>query len=463
MRKAEWKYIYRGACAVILILVAAVMFAFTWKDFVEENNTTGRLLGTGNMTVSISIYVLLFFLIGKALRMFKIGVERTVNLLASVVLSVLTVNILETLISAGILGMPSWIGQMMGMYAALFLVQSVVLCMLAYGMLLVYRRLFAPLRILEVFRIDDETLRCKIDALRHKYHVCARMAYTEESQQAFREQMQKYDAVLINDLPSHQKNQILKICLDMNKRAYLVPKISDVIVRSSEQINLIDTPLFLCRNIGIGKAQRIVKRCMDLLLSLLGIVVFSPVMLLVAIAIRLDDGGPVLFRQERVTLDEKRFMILKFRSMRVDAEKDGKPHPAGEKDDRITRVGRFIRATRIDELPQLFNILMGEMSIVGPRPERVEHVEKYTREIPEFSLRSKVKGGLTGYAQVYGKYNTSALDKLKMDLIYITNYSPLLDIQILFETIKILFQKESTEGFKESKIREIHDEHEVRH
>jgi lipopolysaccharide/colanic/teichoic acid biosynthesis glycosyltransferase len=156
-------------------------------------------------------------------------------------------------------------------------------------------------------------------------------------------------------------------------------------------------------------------------------------------------------------------MILKFRSMRVDAEKDGKPHPAGEKDDRITRVGRIIRATRIDELPQLFNILRGEMSIVGPRPERVEHVEKYTREIPEFSLRSKVKGGLTGYAQVYGKYNTSALDKLKMDLIYITNYSLLLDIQILFETIKILFQKESTEGFKESKIREIHDGHEERH
>ena len=143
--------------------------------------------------------------------------------------------------------------------------------------------------------------------------------------------------------------------------------------------------------------------------------------------------------------------------MIVDAEKDGRPHPAGEEDDRITKVGRIIRAYRIDEFPQLINIIKGEMSIVGPRPERWEHVEKYTYDIPEFSYRYKVKGGLTGYAQVYGKYNTSALDKLKMDLIYITNYRFLLDIQIIFETIKILFLKESTEGFDQEKIDEMHE------
>ena len=141
--------------------------------------------------------------------------------------------------------------------------------------------------------------------------------------------------------------------------------------------------------------------------------------------------------------------------MIVDAEKDGKPHPAGEKDDRITKVGRIIRATRVDELPQLINILKGDMSLVGPRPERVENVELYTKDIPEFSFRSKVKGGLTGYAQVYGKYNTTALDKLKLDLMYITNYTLLLDVQIIFETIKIIFQKESTEGFSEERIEEF--------
>jgi lipopolysaccharide/colanic/teichoic acid biosynthesis glycosyltransferase len=143
--------------------------------------------------------------------------------------------------------------------------------------------------------------------------------------------------------------------------------------------------------------------------------------------------------------------------MIVDAEKDGRPHPAGEKDDRITKVGHVIRAIRVDELPQLINILKGDMSIVGPRPERVEHVEKYTQDVPEFKYRLKVKGGLTGYAQVYGKYNTTALDKIKLDMYYIINYSIRLDLQIIFETVKILFQKESTEGFTEERVEEMHD------
>jgi lipopolysaccharide/colanic/teichoic acid biosynthesis glycosyltransferase len=186
---------------------------------------------------------------------------------------------------------------------------------------------------------------------------------------------------------------------------------------------------------------------MDLVLSLFALIVLSPVMAVVAILIHLEDGGPIFFRQERCTLNGEKFMILKFRSMIVDAEKDGRPRPAGEEDDRITKIGHFIRATRIDELPQLVNIIKGEMSIVGPRPERVEHVEKYCADIPEFIFRQKVKGGLTGYAQVYGKYNTSALDKLKLDMIYIVNYSILMDIQIIFETVKVIFSKESTEGF----------------
>ena len=190
---------------------------------------------------------------------------------------------------------------------------------------------------------------------------------------------------------------------------------------------------------------------------MIGLVLTSPILLVVAIAIKLEDHGPVFFKQKRTTIGGAEFDILKFRSMIVDAEKDGKPHPAGEADDRITKVGHVIRPTRIDELPQLINILKGDMSIVGPRPERIEHVKKYTEEIPEFVYRLKVKGGLTGPAQVFGKYNTSPLNKLKMDLFYITNYSLLLDLQILFETVKILAQKESTEGFSEKRQEEMHD------
>jgi exopolysaccharide biosynthesis polyprenyl glycosylphosphotransferase len=263
------------------------------------------------------------------------------------------------------------------------------------------------------------------------------------------------DAVLINDLPAHEEHMILKQCFDLDKRVYVLPKISDILIKSSDDLNIMDTPLYLCRNMGISKVEGAIKRFFDVLISGLALLILSPVLLVVAIAIKLEDHGPVFFRQERVTLNNRHFTILKFRSMIVDAEKDGRPHPAGERDPRITKVGCFIRETRIDELPQLINSLKGDMSIVGPRPERYEHVEMYTKDIPEFSFRSKVRGGLTGYAQVYGKYNTSALDKLKLDLMYITNFSILLDLQIILETLKIIFIKESTEGFSEGKIQEI--------
>ena len=187
---------------------------------------------------------------------------------------------------------------------------------------------------------------------------------------------------------------------------------------------------------------------MDIILCSIAMIVAAPIMLVVAIAIKLEDGGPVFFTQKRATIDGKTFDILKFRSMIVDAEKFGEVIPATERDPRITKVGSIIRATRIDELPQILNILKGEMSIVGPRPERVEHVEKYSKEIPEFSYRLKVKGGLTGYAQIYGKYNTSAYDKLRLDLMYIEKYSLLLDIKLILMTLQIMLRKESTEGFK---------------
>jgi len=218
---------------------------------------------------------------------------------------------------------------------------------------------------------------------------------------------------------------------------------------------LFDTPLLLLRNNGLSFEQRVVKRLLDIVVSLLVIIVTSPIMIIIAIAIKAYDGGPVFFKQKRCTKDGKVFEIHKFRSMIVDAEKEGISIPASDKDPRITPVGNIIRATRLDELPQAFDILNGNMSLVGPRPERIEHVEKYTKEIPEFAYRLKVKGGLTGYAQIYGKYNTTAYDKLKLDLMYVQNYSILLDLKLILMTVKIIFMKESTEGFDEKQISEI--------
>ncbi|MBQ1826128.1 MAG: sugar transferase, partial [Firmicutes bacterium] len=235
------------------------------------------------------------------------------------------------------------------------------------------------------------------------------------------------------------------------------PKLSDIMVRNSEDLNLVDTPIYLFRNSGIPRWKLAVKRLFDIVSSALVLVILSPIFAVIAYLIHHEDGGPVFFRQERVTQNGRRFMILKFRSMIVDAEKDGRPHPAGEDDPRITKIGKFIRKTRIDEFPQLVNIIKGDMSVVGPRPERWEHVEKYTEDIPEFKLRLKAKAGLTGLAQVYGKYNTSALDKLKMDLMYIENFSLFMDVQILFETLRVFFQGESTEGFTEEATNVMHD------
>lgn len=183
---------------------------------------------------------------------------------------------------------------------------------------------------------------------------------------------------------------------------------------------------------------------------MIAIIILSPIMIVVALLIKATDKGPVLYKQCRLTKNGKQFMVLKFRSMRVDAEKDGVARlSSGDKDDRITPIGKLIRKVRFDELPQLFNILFGDMSIVGPRPERPEIAAQYEKELPEFNLRLQAKAGLTGYAQVYGKYNTTPYDKLQMDLMYIASPSIIEDIKIMFATVKILFMPESTEGIAE--------------
>ena len=195
--------------------------------------------------------------------------------------------------------------------------------------------------------------------------------------------------------------------------------------------------------------QLLAKRALDLMLAVPAFIITSPVMLITAVAVKLYDGGPVLYKQVRLTRHDRKFEIYKFRSMVVDAESDGIAKLARENDDRITPVGRIIRATRIDELPQLFNILKGDMSFAGPRPERPEIMEEYCKEIPEFAFRTRVKAGLTGYAQVYGKYNTTPYDKLKLDLFYISNYSMWTDIKLILMTLKIVLKKDATEGVSE--------------
>lgn len=255
------------------------------------------------------------------------------------------------------------------------------------------------------------------------------------------------DVVFLSGVHSHERNIIMKHCVEHNVTALIIPRIGDVIMSSAKKVHLFHLPILRVERYNPSPEFVVMKRCFDVVASGVAAILTLPIMAVVAIAIKAEDGGPVLYKQKRLTKNGKVFEILKFRSMRVDAERDGVARlSSGAHDDRVTRVGRVIRACRLDELPQLFNILKGDMSIVGPRPERPEIAEQYEREIPEFKLRLQTKAGLTGYAQVYGKYNSTPYDKLQMDLMYIANSSVWQDLHILFSTVRILFMKESTEG-----------------
>ena len=249
-----------------------------------------------------------------------------------------------------------------------------------------------------------------------------------------------YDAIFVAGVNSRCRNGILKYCKEESIPGFFLPHVGDVIMQESMHIQSFDSPVLYVSRTEPKPEYRIAKRVFDISASLIAIIIASPIMLITAIVIRGYDRGPALYKQVRLTRNGREFRIWKFRSMRVDAEKDGVARlSTGEKDDRITPIGRFIRKCRIDELPQLFNILAGQMSFVGPRPERPEIAEKYYEIIPDFKLRLQVKAGLTGYAQVYGKYNTDPYEKLEFDLLYINNMNVLTDLKLLFATVGILF------------------------
>lgn len=263
--------------------------------------------------------------------------------------------------------------------------------------------------------------------------------------------------VLLYEVSHTARKKVMKYTIAHKKNMYFTPTIEDITLQGCTEKHLLDTPLLKYNYVYETPTEYTGKRLFDVVFSLALILVTSPFMLMTALAIKLEDGGPVFFKQRRCTKGGREFEIVKFRSMVVDAEKYGVT-PCTENDSRITKVGNIIRKTRLDELPQLFNILKGDMCFVGPRPERVEHVEKYTKELPEFTYRMRVKGGLTGYAQIYGKYNTSAYDKLRLDLTYIENQSFFLDLKLILLTLKIMFVPESTEGFGKEKSLAMREE-----
>lgn len=313
-----------------------------------------------------------------------------------------------------------------------------------------YFAVHPPRRTIVVFdRVDSYLSLRGIKSINRRFTVVETLRSRNTELETVFEKLLEADAVFLCGVPAEYRNEIVKFCIRNNKVAYIKPKISDTIIRGGKTIQLLNVPVYRCTRSNPKLFYVMGKRAFDIIIALFGLIVLSPVMLVTAIAIKTYDKGPVLYKQTRLTLNGKEFKVWKFRSMRTDAEKDGVARLATEDDDRITPVGKIIRKLRIDEIPQIFNILGGSMSIVGPRPERPEIAAQYEEEMPEFALRLQVKAGLTGYAQVYGKYNTPPYDKVQMDLIYVATQSFMEDLKLILMTVKILFMKESTEGISD--------------
>ena len=413
----------------------------------------------GNLLMAL-LYVAVYTIITRGLNGFKITYMRPSGLFGSQVLGLLTTNVIAY-IQISLIGRGRLAVRPIVMLTLKEIGIALVWCIVATQLM---RRLYPPRKMIIVYGNQNSTaLIKKMSGRKDKYQICESVSCDEDIEY-IKEQILKYEAVIISDVPSMMRNKLLKFALDKSIRFYITPKLSDIIIRGSEDFNLFDTPLLLNRNEGLSPEQRFIKRSMDIILVILALVISSPLMIFSALAVKLFDKGPVFYKQKRLTINGREFDVIKFRSMVVNAEDNGAQ--LAEKDDsRITPVGRVLRKIRLDELPQLFNILKGDMSFVGPRPERPEFCARYEKTMPEFRYRLKVKAGLTGYAQVMGKYNTTPYDKLKLDLMYIENHSFLLDLKILMLTAKTVFAPDATEGISGEAVethRELHPQRDER-
>lgn len=426
------------------IVLLMIPFLICWTLYYEPRTTT-----VGSKQVSVLVMII-FFLIcyyfGQRLDCFRVSILQIRDVIFGEVLATMITDIIMYILiwmlsihlPNLIPGLITWGGQ------------CVIGVIWAYVMHQSYFSTHPPLRTIVIY---DE--RMGMENLIHTYGLEKRFniktVYPVESIMDKLEVMEEFDAAFLCGIHSHERNIILKHCINHKIKLFMIPRIADVMMRGSEQIHMLYLPILKTQRYKPSIEYQIIKRTMDIVVSGIATIVLSPLFLITAIAVK-SDGGPAFYKQKRLTKDGKVFEILKFRSMRVDAEKySGAVLSAGENDPRITKVGRIIRACRLDELPQLLNILKGDMSLVGPRPERPELQKEIEKEVPEFGLRLQAKAGLTGYAQVHGKYNTTFYDKLLMDLMYISKPSILEDFTIMLATVKILTSKESTEGVGEGK------------
>ena len=425
---------------LVLIMTALFIYVFIYKyhDTIFYSNRGNYVLAI-LYAIEFSIFSLLYG--GDKLEASSI-LDLSISNFISLVITNFLMYLVISLIAFRIINV-IW-------FIILTVIQLLFVVIVSFLFSKFFNNKFSPRKCLFIYTNSDNGIYRKINKYRSNNFNIYKSINTKSYDHEVESELKQADCVMIVNENEELKSNIIKKCFEANKSVYLVPSIYDVLLNNGKVAHWIDTPVLKINHLGPQQLEKVLKRTMDIVVSLIVILVIWPIMLIVAIAIKLEDNGPIIYSQTRLTQYEKEFRIYKFRSMRVDAEKNGKAQFAKENDDRITKVGKVIRSLRFDELPQVINILKGDMSLVGPRPERPEIAKGIYEKFPEFRYRLKVKAGLTGYAQVYGKYNTSLRDKLLLDLLYIENYSILTDIKLILMTVKIIFSKDSTEGVDEN-------------
>lgn len=443
---------------ILLLIVRAVIYAaqpllfFLWLSI---GNPQLLIVNRTSMVTGI-VFVVLMILFLRIYGGYEIGVKKSkpiiysmgtalvfTDIISYVVLQIMNVNDMNK-------ARFEFFGLDFTYLLLLILFQIAVIILGVYGGNYLYFRITPPKRSCLIVSEDSdiESILEKINHFKLQYQIERIIPYHDPQ---LLDELNASQLAFIFDVPSKERSRIVEYCYAHHIGMYYVPDVYDVISNSSSRHIIVDVPLLGKEETRIRLFKRFSKRALDLLIAVPIALILSPAMLACALAVRLYDKGPAFYKQTRLTLNGKEFQLFKFRSMIVDAEKDGVARLAHEHDDRITPVGKFLRRTRLDELPQLFNILRGDMSLVGPRPERPEIAREYEKTLPEFKLRLKTKAGLTGYAQVYGKYNTVPRDKLLFDLFYIETQSIWLDLNILFKTVTVVFRKDATEEVKSGK------------
>lgn len=443
------KRIYCFLMAFLIVAVETGIMTYVWV--VYYNTELPKAYYFWGHVFIAAVYMVLLFAASAMYGGLKIGSFRMLELMFSQSFATIVTNIIfYAIVCLLAYHFPTPLPLIVGT-----VIQGILIGAWIWIATYFFRALFPPLDVLLIFDGQNKDLFVeKVKTRRHQFTINESIRATEDYESICKA-VDEHVAVMMWDVPASIRNDIFKYCYAKSKEIYVMPKIMDIILRGSQTLHFFDTPLLLTKSSPIEAEQLFVKRLFDILFSLILIIISSPIMLITALLIKCNDKGPVFYKQVRVTRDDKEFKIIKFRSMVVDAEKDGRARLATENDDRITPVGRVIRKVRIDELPQLFNVLSGDMSFVGPRPERPEIIEKYAESMPEFRFRTKVKAGITGYAQIFGKYNTRPYDKLKLDLYYIENFSVWLDLKLIIQTVKTVFTLDSTEGVAAGNITPI--------